>query len=121
MVRIWNLPIELLDRQHLLGEHVELHITYNAILRNGGAWFNHPQVKRFHNHLGQLVDRHNQQVAEFLIRGYKHNSPLPEGCESEPYVVELGSESYNEDFKILEEREGLIYQKEGWKARRIEK
>src|SRR5687768_13942553 len=31
MVRIWDVPVEDLDDQHLLGEHLQLHIIWNAL------------------------------------------------------------------------------------------
>ena len=105
MVRIWCLPISLLDRQHLLGEHVELHTIVTALLRGKGGFSNHPQTKRFKNHIGMLVDRHNQQVQEMLSRGYHHHSPLPNHLTPEKYLY---SESERiSDFKTLKERNGL--------------
>ena len=80
IVRIWNLPIECLDRQHLLGEHVETHVIFNAIMkeRRGekAGWQHHPQTIRFKDNLMALVDRHDQQVREMARRGYQHQSPL---------------------------------------------
>lgn len=106
MVRIWCLPVASLDRQHLLGEHVELHVIVNAILRGKGAWFNHPQTIRFKNHLGALIDRHEQQVAEMQRRGYKHNSPLPLiGVKREKYQYPYYA--LRRDLKLLRERGGI--------------
>ncbi|HEU5316088.1 MAG TPA: pyrimidine dimer DNA glycosylase/endonuclease V, partial [Chloroflexota bacterium] len=53
IVRIWNLPVEKLDDQHLLGEHLELHIIWNALTGvrppgpKGRGWRNHPETRRF--------------------------------------------------------------------------
>lgn len=106
MVRIWRLPVSALDRQHLLGEHVELHVIVNAILRGEGAWFNHPQTNRFKNNLGALIDRHEKQVEEMTKRGFKHNSPLPtvnaKRVEYQYSYLEL-----RRDFKLLRERGGI--------------
>lgn len=110
MVRIWNLPIELLDRQHLLGEHAELHLAFITLvkLEKGvkAGWQHHPQVLRFKDHLGRLVTRHRQQVREIERRGYQHNSPLPEfPYEPEDYVY-----SYDKlitDLGVLARRRGL--------------
>jgi hypothetical protein len=83
VVRIWNLPIEDLDDQHLLGEHFELHIIWNALTgepppgRKTRGWRNNPQTRRFESHLGALFDRHEAQVAEMQRRGwYGHKAPL---------------------------------------------
>jgi hypothetical protein len=84
MVRIWRCPVSVLDRQHLLGEHFELHIIVNALLRKrkgiNAGWQNHPQTLRFDSEkgFGQLLERHRQQVAEFEKRGYHDRKPLPE-------------------------------------------
>lgn len=124
MVRIWRLPVEILDRQHLLGEHNELGIIHNAYVReyvltnkfpsfykflfNNGiriAWINHPQAKHFRGHIGQLVDRHNQQVAEMKYRGYNHNSPLLP-LPFVPEFYEYTKEEHKEDLALLESRGG---------------
>lgn len=80
MVRIWCVPVQHLDRQHLLGEHAELHVIFNAVikLRKGikAGWQRHPQTLRFVNHIGMLVSRHREQVREMRDRGYVHRSPL---------------------------------------------
>lgn len=105
MVRIWCTPLYFLNRQRLLGEHHELHIILSAILRGKGAWYNHPQTKRFYKHIGQLIDRHNQQVEEFKRRKYKHHSPLynVNGIEAEAYVY--SREEMLGDLAILSERQ----------------
>lgn len=64
MVRIWCVPVSTLDRQHLLGEHAELHCIYSVIVNHKKGYSKHPQTLRFKNCIGVLVDRHNQQVAE---------------------------------------------------------
>ena len=86
MVRIWCLPVKLLNRQHLLGEHHELHCIYNVITKNLKGFANHPQTNRFRHRLGMLVDQHLQQVVEMQRRGYNHRSPLDGGVEPEFYV-----------------------------------
>jgi hypothetical protein len=79
LVRIWCVPISEFDRQHLLGEHTELHCIVGALLCKYKAYRNHPETLRFENRLEQLYSRHSQQVREMQARGYKHNSPLPPG------------------------------------------
>jgi len=74
-MRMWAIDPRVLCRQHLLGEHVEMHmfvgtinkgISISGYLRNG------------------LVDpskikaRHEALAAEMASRGMNHNSPLPE-------------------------------------------
>lgn len=115
LVRIWRLPVEILDRQHLLGEHAELHLIVNTILKKHrgekGAWQNHPEVLRFENHMCWLEHRHKQQVKEMEKRGYKHNSPLPVArwvlIQKERNYTYTNKEMA-EDWKILKERQGEI-------------
>jgi len=123
VVRIWCVPIELLDRQHLLGEHNELLVILNSIIRDRQlktkfvnfmkflesykihvGWINHPQTCRFKNCVGQLIDRHNQQAREMQKRGYKHNTPLTNiGYLAEPYS--FSESEYKKDFMLLMSRQ----------------
>ena len=77
MVRIWCVPVSELDRQHLLGEHAELHCIVGALLGKYKAYRNHPETLRFENRIEELYFRHSQQVEEINRRGYTHSSPLP--------------------------------------------
>jgi hypothetical protein len=71
---MWMIPPELLCRQHLLGEHSELHLL---------AWC----LERGHSIAGYLakkelapqkmIRRHNALAREILRRGWRHRSPLP--------------------------------------------
>jgi hypothetical protein len=110
-LRIWRLPVNLLNRQHLLGEHIELHVLVNTIInkRNGKTnvgWVNHPETKRYENHLGMLYDRHKQQVNEMIGRGYKHKSPLL-AVDYTPEDFTYSDEDYLEDIVILFSRQKL--------------
>jgi hypothetical protein len=84
MVRIWAVPVSELDRQHLLGEHAELHCIVGALLGKYKAYHNHPETLSFQNRIEQFYYRHDQQVAEMQKRGYNHHSPLPN--QSKPYI-----------------------------------
>jgi hypothetical protein len=100
-----------LNRKHLLGEHVELHVLVNTIInkRNGITnigWVNHPETKRYENHLGMLHDRHEQQVQEMNRRGYNHKSPLlPVDYTLEDFTY--SNEEYQEDITILASRQEI--------------
>ena len=103
--------MRLLNRQRLLGEHAELHVLVNTVInkRNGRTdigWVNHPETKRYENHLGMLYDRHKQQVNEMNQRGYKHKSQLPPA----DYIPEDFAYSYKEnqeDIAILASRQEI--------------
>lgn len=77
-MRIWFVSVSELDDRHLLGEHVELHVMANALIRGGGGWYNHPATQMFRGKLGALYRRHEQQVAEMRRRGFTgHRTPFP--------------------------------------------
>jgi hypothetical protein len=101
LVRIWCVPVSQLDRQHLLGEHAELHCIVGALLEKYKAYRNHPETLRFKGRIEQLYSRHSEQVAEMTKRGYKHNSPLPLSGQIYGYT----SEEYNRDHDDLMKRQ----------------
>lgn len=61
-------------RQHLLGEHVELHM-FVGVLRKGTS------VRGYLDHgllqVGSLVSRHKELAREIVRRGMRHQSRLP--------------------------------------------
>lgn len=101
----------MLNRQHLLGEHVELHVLVNIIInkkkgRSNIGWLNHPETKRYENHLGMLYDRHEQQIKEMTKRGYKHKSPLiPAEYITEKFTY--SDEDAQQDITILASRQEI--------------
>jgi hypothetical protein len=101
MVRIWAVPVSELDRQHLLGEHAELHCIAGALQGKYKAYRNHPETIRFKNRIEQLYDRHKQQEAELTKRGYKHNSPIQ--GNTQPYTYT--EEEYKRDHQELAKRQ----------------
>lgn len=79
-VRIWDLEPELLCRQHLLGEHRELHGLWNVLTLHGGTggYARHPETLRWAGRTRALYLRHERLVAEMRRRGYAHRSELDE-------------------------------------------
>lgn len=73
-MRNWNIKPELMCRQHLLGEHFEIHKAIGN-LRNSGKWVRNLTAKGFLEPQNFLV-RHNSIVGEMERRGFNHNSPL---------------------------------------------
>ena len=74
-MRMWMVSPELMCRNHLLGEHVELHMLAGCIQRG----------KNINGFLEKgLVDpslihsRHEELVREMERRGYRHQSPIAE-------------------------------------------
>ncbi|MBS3783435.1 MAG: pyrimidine dimer DNA glycosylase [Anaerolineae bacterium] len=96
-MRIWDIPPEKLCRNHLLGEHAELHAIWTILTEDRqGGYANHPEVERWRGKLKALYSKHEEIVREMLARGYRHNSPLdPElatGAEVQDTFVDLPEE-----------------------------
>lgn len=72
---MWNVTPTIMCRNHLLGEHVELHMIVECIIRNKSiqGFINHNLIEPSH-----IKERHNQLVFEMEKRGYHHKSPLPD-------------------------------------------
>lgn len=77
-MRVWDVQPKLLCRQHLLGEHRELHGLWNILTKHKGkgGYSNHPETKRWVGKLKALFNRHELLVREMERRGYVHRSPL---------------------------------------------
>ena len=75
-MRIWDIAPEKLCRQHLLGEHRELHAIWNILTKKKKGYSKHPETLRWMGKLKALYIRHEMQVLELKKRGYNHNSPL---------------------------------------------
>ncbi|MFC1808320.1 pyrimidine dimer DNA glycosylase/endonuclease V [Candidatus Omnitrophota bacterium] len=76
-MRIWDIPPKKLCRNHLLGEHRELHAIWVVITKNKKGYSKHPETLRWKGKLRPLYLRHEQLVDEMRRRGYKHKSKLP--------------------------------------------
>lgn len=72
-MRQWLVNPKIMCRNHLLGEHLEVHMFIGAILEG-------KKVKGFlDNNLLEplsLFDRHEKLVKEMIRRGYNHKSPI---------------------------------------------
>jgi len=75
-MRIWDIPPEKLCRNHLLGEHRELHAMWVVITQKKKGYSMHPETIRWKGKLGALYLRHEALAKEMRSRGYAHNSPL---------------------------------------------
>lgn len=76
-MRIWDLSPERLCRQHLLGEHRELHALWVILTKNKKGFARHPETARWRGKLKALYQRHESLAAEMARRGYRHMTPLP--------------------------------------------
>jgi len=75
-VRIWDLLPSLLCRQHLLGEHRELHGLWRILIEDRKGYARHPETRRWRGKLAALYERPEALVEEMACRGYQHASPL---------------------------------------------
>jgi hypothetical protein len=73
-MRMWMVDPRKMCDQHLLGEHVELHMLVGTLLRKKSvAGFVANKLIEVHN----VRRRHAELVKEMTRRGMKHRSPLP--------------------------------------------
>jgi len=76
-VRIWDISPKKLCRNHLLGEHRELHAIWSVLVNGKKGYARHPETLRWRGKLKALYGRHEALVIEMALRGYRHRSPLP--------------------------------------------
>jgi len=75
-MRVWDIAPGKLCRQHLLGEHRELHAIWVILVKGKKGYSRHPEVLRWKGKLKALYARHEKLVAEMEKRGYTHKSVL---------------------------------------------
>ena len=75
-MRIWDISPKKLCRNHLLGEHRELHAIWSVIVNRKKGYAHHPETLRWKGKLKALYGRHEALVVEMSKRGYRHRSPL---------------------------------------------
>lgn len=77
-MRIWDIEPKFLCRNHLLGEHRELHGLWNisTIHKKSGGYSRHPETLRWIGRLKALYLRHEKLVLEMKKRNYVHRSNL---------------------------------------------
>lgn len=101
-MRMWNVPASMMCDQHLLGEHVELHMVEGSILRNRSL---RGFIDRGLIQLPGVWARHWELVAEMRARGMQHSSPLRiERVKWERMERSTTRPSIEEDEAVLRER-----------------
>jgi hypothetical protein len=74
-MRMWMVNPKIMCRQHLLGEHVEIHMFAGTLDHNRTVkGYLEKGLLEVHNMYG----RHEELVKEMTRRGYNHCSPLDE-------------------------------------------
>ena len=103
-MRIWDIEPEKMCRNHLLGEHRELHALWSIITNNKKAYSNHPETLRWRGKLKALYLRHESLVDEMKSRGYNHRTPLDVNLATGKSVQDELLASYDEQVRILKEK-----------------
>ena len=108
-MRIWDLPPNVLCRNHLLGEHRELHALWNILTQNKTGYRNHPETKRWIGKQKALYQRHVALVVEMGKRKYNHQSELNAGFAT--------GKSQQDQYIDTPEKQKIILQKKGCSCR----
>jgi hypothetical protein len=103
-MRIWDIPPKKLCRNHLLGEHRELHAIWAVITKNKKGYSKHPETLRWRGKLKALYLRHSKLVTEINARGYNHYSPLPLKLAKGISTQRVFVDSYKDQVKILKKK-----------------
>ena len=85
-MRMWNVNPKLMCRQHLLGEHLEMHMFAGTIKK--GIKID-GYIKNGLVQIGDIKNRHDILALEMFMRGYKHKSlmlPFNEGHKTYPKI-----------------------------------
>ena len=103
-MRIWDLPPALLCRQHLLGEHNELHGLWTILTEGRSGYAQHPETLRWRGKLAALYNRHDLLVMEMTRRGYNHRSPLDPAEATGSAIQDEYVDPPDEQVRILREK-----------------
>lgn len=98
-MRMWNVLPELLCRQHLTGEHVEMHMFIGTLqMGNKMTGYIDGGLVEIHN----IRKRHNELAVEMTRRGMNHQSPIEPEVDS--LLYEAGSVDVNFSLADLRQR-----------------
>jgi len=103
-MRIWDIPPEKLCRNHLLGEHRELHAVWSILINNKKGYARHPETLRWKGKQKALYLRHEQLVYEMVHQGYCHHSLLEITFAIGDSQQEIFIDSYDEQVRLLRQK-----------------
>lgn len=103
-MRIWDIEPEKLCRNHLLGEHRELHAIWVVLTEGKRGYACHPETLRWKGKLTALYLRHEQLVVEMKRRGYKHHSVVVPLSEKDIDIQAEYVDTYEEQIRILKRK-----------------
>lgn len=73
-MRMWMVNPQMMCRQHLLGEHAELHMFVGCLIKGISL---KGYIKGGLVEIHKIKERHEELVWEMGQRGFNHQSPLP--------------------------------------------
>ena len=103
-MRIWDVAPKRLCRQHLLGEHRELHALWTVLTQDKKGYACHPETLRWRGKLKALYRRHAALVKEMKRRGYTHKSPLCRSLATGAPTQDVFLDSYEDQLRLLVEK-----------------
>ncbi len=103
-MRIWDLPPKKLCREHLLGEHRELHAIWSILTKWKKGYSRHPETLRWKGKLKALYLRHDLLVHEMIRRSYRHKTPLDKQLSKGNAVQNLFVNTKREQVQILKKK-----------------
>ena len=103
-MRIWDISPNRLCRNHLLGEHRELHAVWAILTEKKKGYSRHPETMRWKNKLKALYLRHQNLVREMKRRCYRHNSPLPVELAKGAGKQDIYVDSHKRQLEILKRK-----------------
>jgi hypothetical protein len=103
-MRIWDIPPGQLCRNHLLGEHRELHAIWSILVHGKKGYAHHPETVRWKGKQKALFLRHEALVKEMIRRGYHHQSPLETRYATGDDTQDILVDSYEEQVRLLRQK-----------------
>ena len=100
-MRIWDIAPRKLCRNHLLGEHRELHAIWSVLTKNKKGYSRHPETLRWKGKLKALYLRHSYLVKEMEKIGYNHRSPLNKDLAVGDSIQNCYLDSVDDQINIL--------------------
>ena len=103
-MRIWDISPNKLCKNHLLGEHRELHAIWTIITENKKGYSMHPETIRWKGKLNAIYRRHEELVKEMTCRGYTHKSPLNKKLATGKSKQDTFIDNLSQQIKILQQK-----------------
>ena len=104
-MRIWDISVEQLCNNHLLGEHRELHAIWSILINDKKGYSKHPETLRWQGKLKALYLRHEHQVKEMGKRGFNHYSHLDENLATGKNKQDVLIDTIDAQIELLRNKE----------------